>query len=159
MGFANQRYVSIQCQRKVKCQVRVCASQKLFEVQEVVCSQVFGCRYIGPYEVLERIRPVAYRLPLPPSISRVYNVFHISQLGKCIADLDAAIETNQPKVQPNLTMPEYLMKILHRVEKTLRRKLIPSSEGLVERLNRERSNLGDRRLHEEVLPRAFRLTW
>ena len=34
-------------------------------------------RYIGPYEVLERIGPVAYRLALPPSLAGVHNVFHV----------------------------------------------------------------------------------
>ena len=35
-------------------------------------------RYIGPYDVLERIGPVAYRLALPPSLAGVHNVFHVS---------------------------------------------------------------------------------
>ena len=43
-------------------------------------------RYIGPFEIVERIGPVAYRLDLPEELSRVYNVFHISMLRKYIPD-------------------------------------------------------------------------
>ena len=66
----------------------------------------FGYNYIGPYEVLERIGLIAYPLALPRSLSGVYNIFHVSRLRKCTADPDAMIETNQPEVQPNLTVPE-----------------------------------------------------
>ena len=37
-------------------------------------------RYIGPFEILERVNTVAYRLVLPPSVSSVHEVFHVSML-------------------------------------------------------------------------------
>ena len=43
-------------------------------------------RYIGPYEIIARVRPVAYRLDLPPELSKVHNVFHVSMLRKYIPD-------------------------------------------------------------------------
>ena len=43
-------------------------------------------RYIGPFEILERIGPVAYRLALPPSITGVHDVFHVSMLHKYVQD-------------------------------------------------------------------------
>ena len=43
-------------------------------------------RYIGPFEILERIGKVAYRLALPPRMSGIHDVFHVSMLRKYIAD-------------------------------------------------------------------------
>ena len=41
-------------------------------------------RYIGPFDIIERVGKVAYRLALPPKMSGVHNVFHISTLRKCM---------------------------------------------------------------------------
>src|SRR5579883_2060221 len=41
-------------------------------------------RYVGPYLILEKCGPVAYKLQLPPDLAAVHNVFHVSQLKKCI---------------------------------------------------------------------------
>ena len=43
-------------------------------------------RYIGPFEVLERVGTIAYRLALPLSLSGVHKVFHVSMLRKYIPD-------------------------------------------------------------------------
>ena len=69
-------------------------------------------RYIGPYEVLERIGPVAYRLALPPSLARVHIVFHMSQLRKSLSDANTVIGTHQPEVQLNLTIQKQPVRIL-----------------------------------------------
>ena len=45
-----------------------------------------GPRFIGLYEVLERIRPVAYRLALPPELAKVHDVFHVSMLRRYRSD-------------------------------------------------------------------------
>ena len=41
-------------------------------------------RYIGPFRILEKIKPVAYRLELPPELDQIHNVFHVSMLRKYI---------------------------------------------------------------------------
>ncbi|KAD2805124.1 hypothetical protein E3N88_38501 [Mikania micrantha] len=43
-------------------------------------------RYVGPFEIIERIGPVAYRLRIPDKLSGVHDVFHVSNLKKCLAD-------------------------------------------------------------------------
>ena len=64
-------------------------------------------------------------MTLPPNLSEVHDVFHVSQLRKYVADLDAVIETHQPEVRPNLTVVGRPVRILDHAEKTLRRKAIP----------------------------------
>ncbi|WVZ84251.1 hypothetical protein U9M48_031303, partial [Paspalum notatum var. saurae] len=54
-------------------------------------------RYIGPFPIIEKCGPVAYRLELPPHLSAVHNVFHISQLKKCLRNLIWFIKNVQVK--------------------------------------------------------------
>ena len=49
-------------------------------------------RYIGPYEILERIGNVAYKLELPPELGGVHPVFHVSMLRKYLLDPSHAIQ-------------------------------------------------------------------
>ncbi|GJV76399.1 putative reverse transcriptase domain-containing protein [Tanacetum coccineum] len=48
-------------------------------------------RYVGPFKVLERVRSVAYKLELPEELSRVHDMFHLSNLKKCYADKPLAV--------------------------------------------------------------------
>ncbi|GKD00896.1 hypothetical protein Tco_1171170, partial [Tanacetum coccineum] len=43
-------------------------------------------RYVGPFNVLAKVRKVAYKLELPQELSRVHHTFHVSNLKKCYAD-------------------------------------------------------------------------
>lgn len=49
-------------------------------------------RFVGPFKILERIGPVAYKLSLPPSLSRIHNVFHVSVLRKYIPDISHVLD-------------------------------------------------------------------
>ena len=52
-------------------------------------------RYVGPYKILERRGNVAYKLQLPPEMSAIFNVFHVSQLKKCLrVPKEAIVPTN-----------------------------------------------------------------
>jgi hypothetical protein len=59
--------------------------------------------YIGPFLVLEQCGPVAYRLQLPEILSAVHNVFHVSQLKKCLRVPDRTIEVTDVALKPDLT--------------------------------------------------------
>jgi ABC-type uncharacterized transport system YnjBCD ATPase subunit len=52
-------------------------------------------RFIGPFEILERVGVMAYRLALPPNLSSIHHVFHVSMLRKYLSDPSHVLE-DQP---------------------------------------------------------------
>ena len=62
-------------------------------------------RYIGPYEIIAKVGPVAYRLDLPPELSKVHNVFHVSMLCKYISDPSHVLRDQLVELKDNLTYP------------------------------------------------------
>ncbi|WVZ71088.1 LOW QUALITY PROTEIN: hypothetical protein U9M48_019712 [Paspalum notatum var. saurae] len=81
-------------------------------------------RYIGPFKILEKKCEVAYRLELPPSLSGVHDVFHVSQLKKCLRMPEEQTPLEGLEVQEDLTYTEHLMKILDTLERNTRNKKI-----------------------------------
>jgi hypothetical protein len=81
-------------------------------------------RYIGPFEVLEVCGPVAYRLQLPPQLAAVHNIFHVSQLKKCVKVPTKIIESQAIEIEPDLTYTEHPIRILDTKERSTRRKTI-----------------------------------
>ncbi|CAL2247804.1 unnamed protein product [Prunus armeniaca] len=81
------------------------------------CVMRFGKRgklsphYIGPYEITERIGPVAYRLALPPELSRVHDVFHVSMLQKYLPDPSHVLEHQPVELREDMTYEE--QPVLH----------------------------------------------
>jgi hypothetical protein len=68
--------------------------------------------YIGPFPIFEKCGPVAYKLELSPSLVGVHNIFHVSQLKKCLkAPVDVVLLQVTP-LEMDLTYPEHLIKIL-----------------------------------------------
>ena len=63
-------------------------------------------RFIGPFEILERVGTVAYRLALPPSMSGVHEVFHVSMLQKYTPDPDHVVDWGQIEVDTDGTFEE-----------------------------------------------------
>ena len=82
-------------------------------------------RYVGPFEILERIGPVAYRLALPPSMMGVHDVFHVSMLRKYIRDPSHVIQHQEIEIMPEVKYEAQPERILDRQEKKLRNKTIP----------------------------------
>ena len=78
-------------------------------------------RYIGPFRILAKRGEVAYQLELPPHLSRVHDVFHVSQLRRCFADPIRGVDHETLDIQDNLTYQEYPVRILDQVECTTRR--------------------------------------
>src|SRR5262249_27220454 len=82
-------------------------------------------RFIGPFEILERIGAVAYRLALPPSLDGVHDVFHVSMLKKYVTDPSHVIEHPLGAIQPDMTFKVHPIRILDRKTQELRSKSIP----------------------------------
>ncbi|KAL5540952.1 hypothetical protein UlMin_044244 [Ulmus minor] len=66
-------------------------------------------RYIEPFEILERIGKIAYRLALPPELSSIHNIFHVSMLRKYVSDPSHVLENEPIKVHEDLTYKEQLV--------------------------------------------------
>ena len=79
---------------------------------------------MGPYQVLEQCGPVAYRLQLPYILSAVHNVFHVSQLKKCLWVPDEAVEMEGLPLQLDLMYVEHPIKILDEKERVTRNRVV-----------------------------------
>ena len=82
-------------------------------------------RFIEPYEILERIRPIAYRLALLPELAKLLNMFHVSMLRKYRFDELHIIPVQDIQVQLDFTFDEEPKAILDREVKQLRNKQVP----------------------------------
>ena len=82
-------------------------------------------RFVGPFEILERIGQVAYRLALPPMLSAVHNVFHVSTLWRYVSDVTHVLSNEDLQLEADLSYEEQPVQILDRKDKVLRNKVIP----------------------------------
>nr|GEZ30049.1 putative reverse transcriptase domain-containing protein [Tanacetum cinerariifolium] len=113
--------------------------QMEFEVGDMVMLKVspwkgiirFGKRgkvspqYIRPFEIIERIGPVAYKLELPKKLCRIHNTFHVSNLKKCLADKNLVIPLEGVQLDDKLHFIEEPVEIMDREVKQLKQSRIP----------------------------------
>ena len=81
-------------------------------------------RFIGPFEILERIGTVAYRLALPPGMSGVHEVFHVSMLRKYTPNLAHVVDWGQIEVDADGTFEEGPVCIVDSRDQVLQRKTV-----------------------------------
>ncbi|KAI3754864.1 hypothetical protein L1987_54656 [Smallanthus sonchifolius] len=81
--------------------------------------------YDRPFKIVKRIGPVAYQLDLPEGLSGVHNVFHVSNLKKCLADESLAVPLEELHIDEQLCFIEEPVEIMDREVKTLKRSKIP----------------------------------
>ena len=82
-------------------------------------------RYVGPYRITERIGPVAYRLELPAELGGVHDVFHVSNLKKCLSNKTQAVPLEELQVDEQLRFIEEPVEVLDWETKTLKQSKIP----------------------------------
>nr|GEX79118.1 putative reverse transcriptase domain-containing protein [Tanacetum cinerariifolium] len=82
-------------------------------------------RYVRPFKVLEKVRSVAYKLKLPHELSRVHNMFHVSNLKKCYADEPLVVPLDGLHFDDKLHFVEEPVEIKDQEVKWLKRSRIP----------------------------------
>ncbi|GKF75332.1 hypothetical protein Tco_0224776 [Tanacetum coccineum] len=82
-------------------------------------------RYVRPFKVLEKDESVAYKLELPEELSRVHNMFHVSNLKKCYADEPLAVPLDVLHFDDKLQFVEEPVEIMDREVKQLRQSRVP----------------------------------
>ncbi|XP_042983264.1 uncharacterized protein LOC122312667, partial [Carya illinoinensis] len=104
-------------------------------------------RYIGPFEILDQVGQVAYRVALPPSLTGMHNVFHVSMLRKYISDPTHILDYEPLQIQEDLTYAEEPICIIERKAHVLRTWTIPMVKVL---WNNHTANEASWELEEEM---------
>jgi hypothetical protein len=81
-------------------------------------------RFIGPFKILKRVVAMAYQLDLPTHLADVHDVFHVSQLKKCLRIPKEQLPMEELSVQDDLTYTEYPIKIIDTLTQVTRNKVI-----------------------------------
>ena len=71
-------------------------------------------KFIAPYEVIEKVDPVAYRIALPQELEKIHNFFHVSMLKRYRSDPSHVISSETIEIRPDLTYEEEPVEILAR---------------------------------------------
>ncbi|XP_042059546.1 uncharacterized protein LOC121804063 [Salvia splendens] len=82
-------------------------------------------RYIGPYDIIEIVGPLSYKLALPPELEQIHNVFHFSMLRRYRSDPSHVLRDPDIQISENLSYIDEPINIVDRRVKQLRRKEIP----------------------------------
>jgi hypothetical protein len=82
-------------------------------------------RFIGPFEITQKVGKLAYRIALPPDLIGMHDIFHVSMLRKYIANPNVIMEYELLKIQEGLTYMEEPVRIMDKKEQVLRTKMIP----------------------------------
>ncbi|GKA75211.1 hypothetical protein Tco_0781589 [Tanacetum coccineum] len=81
-------------------------------------------RFVGPFQIVEKVGPVAYRLDLPEELNGVHDTFYVSNLKKCLADPTLQVSVDEIQIDAKLNFVEEPVEILEREFKKLKRSRI-----------------------------------
>ena len=112
-------------------------------------------RFIGPYEVIEKVGPIAYRLTLPPELEKIHNGFHVSMLRRYRSDPSHDVSLETIELRSDLTYKEELVEILAREVKELRNKRIPLVKVLWRNHTTEEATWESEEVMQQQYPQLF----
>ena len=121
-SYANMKIKDIRYEIGEKVYLKVSPWKKVMRFGK---NDKLSLRFIGPYEVIENVGPVAYKLALPPDLEKIYNVFHVSMLWRYRSDPSHVVSSKTIELRPDLTYEEEPVEILVGEVKELQNKKIP----------------------------------
>jgi hypothetical protein len=80
--------------------------------------------YIGPFPILGKCEPMAYKRELPSYLARVHDIFHVSQLKRCLKAPGNVVSSEVASLGEDLTYLEHPIKILDQIDHVPRRKMV-----------------------------------
>jgi hypothetical protein len=83
-----------------------------------------AARFVGPYKILEKKGPVAYKLQLPEAMSSIFPVFHVSQLKECLCVPEERIEPRGITIKSDLEYREQPVRVLDTKDRVTRNKVV-----------------------------------
>ena len=99
-------------------------------------------RFIGPYEVIEKVGPVEYRLALAPDLEKIHNVFHVSMSRRYRSDPSYVVSSETIELRPDLTYEEEPVEIFGSGSERTTKQEDSVSQSVVEKPQNQRSHLG-----------------
>ncbi|KAM1362755.1 hypothetical protein ACFX2H_027538 [Malus domestica] len=111
--------------------------------------------YIGPYQIIEQVGEVAYRLDLPPELSRMHNVFHVSILRRYVSDPSHVIPPQLLEINLDLTYDEVPVTILDWKDKVFRNKTVYTVKVLWRNHSVKEATWKTRERIRDLYPRLF----
>ncbi|XP_051143926.1 uncharacterized protein LOC127260257 [Andrographis paniculata] len=119
-------------------------------------------RYVGPYEILDRVGDWAYRLALPNSMERIHNVFHVSQLRRYVADPSHILSPDELELNEDLSYEELPLWIMDTKVRTTRNRDIrmvkPNKKSLSKQDKGKRKTGEEKDLKAKIGKVARRMT-
>ena len=112
-------------------------------------------RFIGPYEVIEKVGRMAYRLALPPDLEKIHNVFHVSMLRRYQSDSSHVVSSETIELRPDLTYEEEPVEILALEVKELQNKKIPLVKVLWRNHKTEEATWEREKMIRQQYPQLF----
>ena len=112
-------------------------------------------RFIGPFQIIKRVGLVAYQLALPPNLSNLHDVFHVSQLQKYIPNPSHVLRPKTVKLGDDLSYQAKPIEIVDHSLKSLRNKTIPLVKVIWQSLDSTEATWEKEQDMRELYPELF----